>query len=83
MIPPFVFHFSSLLPTMLLNSSVVIPRHDLWIHLSQSSQAITFVLHALSQMPQGNREFVFYSIPCTRKPTRANNKRINPSIQTR
>ena len=65
-------HFSSLLP-MLLNSSVVIPRHDLWIHLSQSSQAITFVLRALSQMPQGNRGRLgpgFGSMPDNRSSTR-------------
>ena len=32
-------HFSSLLPTS-LNSAVFMPRHDLCIHLSQSSQAM-------------------------------------------
>jgi hypothetical protein len=64
-------HFSSLLP--MSSSSVVIPRHDLWIHLSQSSQAITFVLHALSQMPQGNRGRLgpgFGSMPDNRSSTR-------------
>jgi hypothetical protein len=39
-------HFSSLLPTS-LNSAVVMPRHDLCIHLSQSSQAMTPVLQTL------------------------------------
>jgi hypothetical protein len=46
-------HFSSLLPTS-LNSAVFMPRHDLCFRLSQSSQAMTPVLQALSQIPHGN-----------------------------
>ena len=63
---------------------------DKWIHkscLDMTTDEFNNIGNSDEQMDMPimlqTKQFVFYSIPCTRKPTRINNKFINPSIQTR